>query len=114
MSQRLLESVLTRSDDGSRFIPIVPLTAEPSTEYVRVDHQFATQRALVTPDLLLLLAAPVRAGELERFTFSEPHMGTRFRIVVYAADRDTASKAAKEAFTRAGDVPAANFAFWSP
>jgi len=51
--------------------------------------------------LLLLLAVPARAGDLSRFTFEEPHMGTRFRIVLYAPDRDSAEKAAKDAFARA-------------
>lgn len=37
---------------------------------------------------------------VERFTFSEPHMGTVFRIVLYAPDETTAKKAAREAFAR--------------
>ncbi|MGH7224534.1 MAG: FAD:protein FMN transferase, partial [Gemmataceae bacterium] len=37
---------------------------------------------------------------LTRYTFTEPHMGTRFRIIVYAPDQDTAGKAAKDAFAR--------------
>jgi thiamine biosynthesis lipoprotein len=46
--------------------------------------------------LLLGGAAPA----LTRYTFTEPHMGTRFQIIVYAPDQDTAQKAAKDAFAR--------------
>jgi FAD:protein FMN transferase len=35
-----------------------------------------------------------------RFTFSEPHMGTIFRIVLYAPDATTAAKASRVAFDR--------------
>src|SRR5712691_8648422 len=37
-----------------------------------------------------------------RFEFSEIHMGTRFRIVLYAGDPATASRAAHAAFERIG------------
>ncbi len=37
---------------------------------------------------------------LSRFRFTEPHMGTQFQIIVYAPDKDTADKAAKDAFAR--------------
>src|SRR3954462_5287781 len=47
--------------------------------------------------LTTLIAAP---PALERFTFTEPHMGTRFRILVYAPDEATANKGAKAAFAR--------------
>lgn len=42
------------------------------------------------------------AGEsaLSRFEFSQPHMGTRFRLVVYAPDAATASRASDAAFER--------------
>ena len=43
---------------------------------------------------------------LTRYTFSEPHMGTRFRIIVYAPDQDTARKAAKDAFARIASLDA--------
>lgn len=47
-------------------------------------------------------APPLRAGseKLSRFTFTEPHMGTRFRIVLYAPDEATARSAAAAAFAR--------------
>jgi thiamine biosynthesis lipoprotein len=38
--------------------------------------------------------------KLARFTFREPHMGTLFKIVLYAADELSADRAAKAAFQR--------------
>ncbi len=35
-----------------------------------------------------------------RFTFTEPHMGTRFTIILYSSDESTANPAAKAAFQR--------------
>lgn len=43
-------------------------------------------------------------AELRRFTFEEPHMGTRFRIVLYAADEATAKDAARAAFARVAEL----------
>jgi thiamine biosynthesis lipoprotein len=37
---------------------------------------------------------------LQRFEFAEVHMGTRFSIVLYAADEATATRAARAAFAR--------------
>jgi thiamine biosynthesis lipoprotein len=37
---------------------------------------------------------------LQRYEFTEPHMGTRFRIVLYAPDAATASQASAAAFAR--------------
>ncbi len=45
-----------------------------------------------------------RAEDPARFEFEEPHMGTKFRVVVYAKDRATADAAAKEAFARVADL----------
>jgi thiamine biosynthesis lipoprotein len=42
--------------------------------------------------------------ELERYTFTEPHMGTTVRIVLYAPDEATAKKAAKAAFARIAEL----------
>jgi thiamine biosynthesis lipoprotein len=49
-----------------------------------------------------LAVASAFAGEptLQRYEFTEPHMGTRFRIVLCAPDAATASRAATAAFTR--------------
>src|SRR5438105_14947516 len=41
---------------------------------------------------------------LERFTFTEPHMGTLFKIVLYAPDDATAKKAARAAFERIAEL----------
>ncbi len=41
---------------------------------------------------------------LQRFTFSEPHMGTTARIVLYAPDEAAAKKAAKAAFARIAEL----------
>jgi FAD:protein FMN transferase len=38
--------------------------------------------------------------KLDRFSYEEPHMGTKFRIIVYAPDQATADKASKAAFER--------------
>jgi thiamine biosynthesis lipoprotein len=43
---------------------------------------------------------------LKRFTFSEPHMGTMFNIILYAPDENAAKKAAKEAFARIEELNA--------
>ncbi|HZZ77644.1 MAG TPA: FAD:protein FMN transferase [Gemmataceae bacterium] len=41
---------------------------------------------------------------LTRYTFTEPHMGTTVRIVLYAPDEATAKKAAKAAFARIAEL----------
>jgi thiamine biosynthesis lipoprotein len=43
---------------------------------------------------------------LTRYTFTEVHMGTRFRIVLYARDDATAKLAARAAFARAAELDA--------
>jgi hypothetical protein len=47
MTTRLLESILTRSEDGSRYVSLVPLICEPSEGYTQVDREFRTQRRLL-------------------------------------------------------------------
>lgn len=59
-------------------------------------------RALIT--FSAILAATPVASAAERFEYEEPHMGTRFRIVVYAADRAAADKAAKAGFARVAEL----------
>jgi thiamine biosynthesis lipoprotein len=60
--------------------------------------------AMTTPQILalacLLLAGQRDKQELSRHAFEERHMGTLFRIVVYAKDEATARKASKDAFAR--------------
>ncbi len=54
--------------------------------------------------LALLLVSAARGEEPKRFVFEQPHMGTKFRIVLYAADQATAETAAKAAFARVGEL----------
>jgi thiamine biosynthesis lipoprotein len=42
--------------------------------------------------------------KLERISYEEPHMGTKFRILVYATDKTGADKASKAAFERVADL----------
>jgi thiamine biosynthesis lipoprotein len=53
---------------------------------------------------LLLLPVYGAAGPQSRFSFSEPHMGTRFEIVVYAPDEATAKKATKAGFEHIAEL----------
>jgi thiamine biosynthesis lipoprotein len=41
---------------------------------------------------------------MDRFEYEEPHMGTRFRIVLYAPDKAIADKAAKASFARVAQL----------
>ncbi len=42
--------------------------------------------------------------QLQRFEYSQVHMGTKFRIVLYAADEATAKKASDAAFARIAEL----------
>ena len=55
---------------------------------------------------LWLAPGSIEAAEpkLFRFQFSEVHMATDFRIVLYAPDQNTANKAVRAAFTRVGQI----------
>jgi FAD:protein FMN transferase len=44
------------------------------------------------------------AERLERLTFQQPHMGTLFRLVLYAPDKASADKAAAAAFARVAEL----------
>jgi FAD:protein FMN transferase len=50
--------------------------------------------------LALLLASVSCAAELQQFEAAEPHMGTLFRITLYAPDADSAQRAFRAAFDR--------------
>ncbi|MHB1424451.1 MAG: FAD:protein FMN transferase [Gemmataceae bacterium] len=59
--------------------------------------------------LLGILAVLVLGGAepaLTRYTFTEPHMGTRFRIIVYAPDRNSAREAIQDAYARIASLNA--------
>jgi thiamine biosynthesis lipoprotein len=61
----------------------------------------------LTVSILFLVAATAcSAAEpaLTRFTYTEPHMGTRFKIIVYAADESSAKAAVKAAFARVAEL----------
>jgi thiamine biosynthesis lipoprotein len=65
----------------------------------------------VTISLLILLGGlagvnALQPANLQRYEFTEPHMGTRFRIVLYAPNEATAKKAAKAAFARIAELNA--------
>jgi thiamine biosynthesis lipoprotein len=53
---------------------------------------------------LLALASPARPADPPRFEYEEPHMGTKFRVVLYAADQAKADAAAKAAFARVEEL----------
>ena len=59
--------------------------------------------------LLILPTALAGAGaisgeKLQRFEFTQPHMGTTAKIVIYAPNKETAEKAAKAAFARIAEL----------
>lgn len=59
------------------------------------------RRALVTFLWAVAVPAAAFAQELQRFEFAQPHMGTIFRVVVYAPGEARAAAAADEAFALA-------------
>jgi thiamine biosynthesis lipoprotein len=63
---------------------------------------------IIGVDLALMLAVgmPIVTAEqnLTRFNYTEPHMGTQFKIVLYAASVDQAKAAAKAAFERIANL----------
>jgi thiamine biosynthesis lipoprotein len=65
------------------------------------------RRSLLSLLIVFLALAAVNAWDdpsLGRFEFSEPHMGTTFRIVLYAPDKTAATSAAKAAFARIAEL----------
>jgi thiamine biosynthesis lipoprotein len=58
------------------------------------------RRLAIVTVLLLAGADAVPAEPPRRFQFTEPHMGTRFQIILYAADEPMAHKASQAAFAR--------------
>jgi FAD:protein FMN transferase len=54
--------------------------------------------------VLITAFSAVQADEPKRFEYEEPHMGTKFRIVLYAPDQATADWAAKAAFVRIAEL----------
>ena len=60
---------------------------------------------LILPCGLLAVNA-LQPAALQRYVYTEPHMGTTFRIVLYAPDEATAKKASKAAFARIAELNA--------
>ncbi len=54
--------------------------------------------------LLIPLLGVAQSPALERYTFTESHMGTTARIVLYAPDESSARKAAAKAFARIAEL----------
>jgi thiamine biosynthesis lipoprotein len=54
--------------------------------------------------LTALSRSPAAGPGLTRYEFTEPHMGTRFQITLYAPDEATARQAAKAAFARIANL----------
>ena len=54
--------------------------------------------------LVLATVSPTPAADPRRFEYEEPHMGTKFRLVLYAPDQDTADRAARAVFARVGEL----------
>jgi len=55
---------------------------------------------LSAPEPGLMACLPISRAAESRFEFESKHMGTTFRIVLYAADKEAADAAAKAAFAR--------------
>jgi thiamine biosynthesis lipoprotein len=60
--------------------------------------------AVLFVSLLDRPGAGANEPKLERFSYEEPHMGTKFRIILYASDKATADKASKAAFERIAEL----------
>ena len=54
--------------------------------------------------VLLALVPMTRAADPQRFEYEEPHMGTTFRVVLYAPDQAAADKASKAVFARVAEL----------
>ncbi len=52
----------------------------------------------------LIVTVAVTAAPPARYTFTAPHMGTRFKVIVYAPDEQTANRAAESAFARVAQL----------
>ena len=59
---------------------------------------------VVTAGLAVAHWSVIAAETQARFEFVEPHMGSRFRIILYAADEATAKRASAAAFRRIAEL----------
>jgi thiamine biosynthesis lipoprotein len=69
-----------------------------------LDEDYLMKIVWAIPGLFAVLAGPILGAEPERFEYSEPHMGTNVRLVLYATDAETAKKVSKEAFARVAEL----------
>jgi thiamine biosynthesis lipoprotein len=67
---------------------------------------FGLVSAFTAHYLLPRVVSKDSSDSLARFAFTEPHMGTRFKIIVYAQDEAAAKSAVKAAFQRIADLDA--------
>jgi FAD:protein FMN transferase len=59
----------------------------------------------LVPFLVVLVAASVvHSADPQRFEYEEPHMGTQFRVILYAPDKARADRAAKAVFARVEEL----------
>lgn len=65
------------------------------------EQRVATLQVFVA---LTLAVWPVETIPLERYEYRQAHMGTVFRLVLYAPDRDSADRASSAAFKRVEDL----------
>lgn len=55
-------------------------------------------KQIITLSLIIGFLMPVQSQSLYRYTFQEPHMGTYFKIIMYAEDRQLAINTAEAAY----------------
>jgi FAD:protein FMN transferase len=67
---------------------------------LRIDTMTKTFPAALGGLLLTALGAAAAEPALTRFTYTEPHMGTKFKIILYAPDQAAADAASQAAFAR--------------
>lgn len=65
---------------------------------------FSFLKVITFMALLISNVSVLCAGQLERFHFRKPVMGTEFQIICYAEDKDSAEKAAELAFAKAMEI----------
>lgn len=63
-----------------------------------------TERCIRASALVMALACVIGEARAARFEFSQTHMGTLFRIVLYAPDAETARSASSAAFRRIAEL----------
>jgi thiamine biosynthesis lipoprotein len=72
----------------------------------RAKSQRALAAAVCLAAACSLCAGEPAGAELQRFQFAQPHMGTLYRIVLYAPGEDAAKRASGLAFTRIAQLDA--------